>query len=606
MKNTFMKNLIAAVCLLFASTAFAQTYTSGGTTVNVSYNASHDSTQCTSGFTLHYNIIVTGTYTGDVLNIVDSVSGILYYSATNTTGASPWNISCNVLGSITDDYDVPTGGGPVFFNTSTIKVIHSTDTVFCPPVSTTVLVTNPCIYNTVSGKVYADINGDCVYNAGDIPLHANMLSANSWFPSSFFGPGWPYVYIDPYSAPEYSAKFQESWMDSVSVFIPSYYSFIFPGSSCFTGSYTFTTLPHTNADFPLQPTANLDVQCAAGSSSSVRVATPFYVHPYVSNIGFDSASGTLTLVKDSRTTYNAALSANPATYVSGDTLSWNYSGLTCIGGGAYWNSFMAGVHLTPNSTVVLGDNLCFHVFTGVLPADVNAANNDYSFCLPVVNSYDPNVKEVSPAGTGSEGYIPASTPELTYTIHFQNTGNAPALVVKVVDTLDADVDPASLKIIGNSHAMTPEWLAPGVVSFNFDNINLADSLSNEPESHGFVRFSVKPDAGLAPGTQIKNKGYIYFDTNPAVITNTALNTIEIPSTVSATPVRSNVKVYPNPATEELFVEGADGTITITSVTGQNVLTTEGKNKNAIDISRLAAGVYIVKVGNNVVNRFVKQ
>ncbi|MBK9490010.1 MAG: hypothetical protein IPO07_15465 [Haliscomenobacter sp.] len=57
----------------------------------------------------------------------------------------------------------------------------------------------------------------------------------------------------------------------------------------------------------------------------------------------------------------------------------------------------------------------------------------------------------------------------------------------------------------------------------FKNINLPDSTNNEPESHGFVSFRIKDRSGLAEKTTIDNTAYIYFDQNPAIVTNTTQN-----------------------------------------------------------------------------------
>jgi type IX secretion system substrate protein len=54
---------------------------------------------------------------------------------------------------------------------------------------------------------------------------------------------------------------------------------------------------------------------------------------------------------------------------------------------------------------------------------------------------------------------------------------------------------------------------------------LPDSISNEPESHGYVIFEVEPLPALPNGTQITNDVGIYFDFNPPIYTNTVLNTI---------------------------------------------------------------------------------
>ena len=343
---------------------------------------------------------------------------------------------------------------------------------------------------------------------------------------------------------------------------------------------------------------------------SVRLHQPFYMQPYVSNTGCDSAAGTLTFVKDSRVIYDSSLSLYPADTVRGDTLIWNYSGLSNISGGAYWNSFFSDVYLTQDSTVVVGDTLCFRTYTNIPAADIDPLNNDNTVCIPVVYSYDPNVKVVTPKGTGAEGFVPSNTDTLTYDLHFQNTGSDVANNINIIDTLDSHINPASLRILGTSHNMTPQWLAPGVVQFNYDYINLPDSSANEPASHGSVRFSVALNPSLAAGTQIKNTGYIYFDLNPAVVTNTTLNTIMASTNVHQVATQKPVKVYPNPATDRITVENlSNGEISILNVSGVVMLKQDIVNdKTIIDLSDLPAGIYILKTvsgAKSATNKFTK-
>jgi hypothetical protein len=322
----------------------------------------------------------------------------------------------------------------------------------------------------------------------------------------------------------------------------------------------------------------------------------------------------MTLVLDPEVVYDPNLSINPATTVNGDTLIWNFTDLTNISNGSYWNSFFSGVHLTPTNNVTIGDTLCFRVYTNNVTGDINLANNDHSFCIPVVAAYDPNMKEVSPKGEGSIGGIPPSTSTLTYTVHFQNTGTATAYNVSITDTLDGDIDESTLKILGASHTMTPTWLAPNVIQFNFYGIMLPDSGANEPASHGFVKFSLDLNSGLSIGTQIKNTAYIYFDSNPAIVTNTALNTIAWPLSIAGTnATTNNVFVYPNPASDVINIEGQDilkGNAVITDVSGKLIMNTQlNGSKTGINVSQLPAGVYFLKISSDAhtsVRKFTKQ
>lgn len=142
----------------------------------------------------------------------------------------------------------------------------------------------------------------------------------------------------------------------------------------------------------------------------------------------------------------------------------------------------------------------------------------------VVCAYDPNDKQVSPQGVGQLGLIKQEQ-ELTYLVRFQNTGNDTAFTVMIRDQLDANLDWSTLKPLSSSHAMEAKVEQDGEVVFTFKNILLPDSNVNELESHGFVEYSIWPKEDLKPLAQISSPAAIYFDFNPAVVTNNVLNTI---------------------------------------------------------------------------------
>ncbi|MBL7981053.1 MAG: T9SS type A sorting domain-containing protein [Flavobacteriales bacterium] len=144
----------------------------------------------------------------------------------------------------------------------------------------------------------------------------------------------------------------------------------------------------------------------------------------------------------------------------------------------------------------------------------------------VTCAFDPNDKRVSPEGYGVHGAVDVATDWLEYTIRFQNTGNDTAYTVVLVDTLDTDVDPATMEILDVSHALTRiEVDADRVAYFRFDRIMLPDSIVDEPGSHGFLKYRIRPVAGAPHLTEITNSVAIYFDLNEPIITNTVLNTL---------------------------------------------------------------------------------
>jgi parallel beta-helix repeat protein len=309
----------------------------------------------------------------------------------------------------------------------------------------------------------------------------------------------------------------------------------------------------------------------------------------------------LTLVKPSLLSYNASQSYNLPSYISGDTMKWNYNNLCNLTNNAYWNSFISSLNFTPDSSLNIGDTVCFSWFTTIASNDIDSTNNSGSICLPVVNSFDPNDKQASPKGEGVAGNIAPSTKEMNYTIRFQNTGNAVAYNVSIADTLDSDFDIRSLVITGTSHNCTPE-IKGNVVNFNFYGIYLPDSNSNEPMSHGSVSYKLKLKPNLPLGTQLKNTAHIYFDNNPAIVTNSTLNTLAIPTAINSIIVNSNISLFPNPAQSYFVLNNKVSTelmdVKVINSMGRIVYNNKLKSMDKIDIANLPTGLYIVEIVSN--------
>ncbi|MEM7161910.1 MAG: T9SS type A sorting domain-containing protein [Bacteroidota bacterium] len=143
----------------------------------------------------------------------------------------------------------------------------------------------------------------------------------------------------------------------------------------------------------------------------------------------------------------------------------------------------------------------------------------------IVCAYDPNDKQVFPIGEYETHVIPNDT-TLEYFIRFQNTGNFPAQNIWVRDTLDPNLDLTTFSFKAASHNVnTILYPESRMLEFYFPDIMLADSVNNEPESHGFVSFTIKPKEELMEATLIKNKAEIYFDFNAPIVTNEVFNTI---------------------------------------------------------------------------------
>ncbi|MDF2457561.1 MAG: hypothetical protein K0R51_3554 [Cytophagaceae bacterium] len=243
-------------------------------------------------------------------------------------------------------------------------------------------------------------------------------------------------------------------------------------------------------------------------------------------------------------------------------------------------------------------------------------------CLTIVDSYDPNDKAALPVGMTDDHLVKAGTP-LKYTIRFQNTGSDVAYKVVVVDTLDNNLDLATFTETSASHPYVLKVTSAEekmILTYTFNNINLKDSTTSEPESHGFLSFYINAKEDLADGNTIHNKADIFFDYNSAIVTNVVDHTIGtyVPMDLTkgnsvqvttglfdgqATNIVQRVTLYPNPASDMVQVkldqQFSNGQITILDLSGHEVWSGALKGEiTAVSLSGLSSGMYMYKVMSN--------
>lgn len=276
---------------------------------------------------------------------------------------------------------------------------------------------------------------------------------------------------------------------------------------------------------------------------------------------------------------------------SGNTLVYSISDFATVNNARDFN-----ILLEPYATAQAGDLICVSVKVTPLNGDNNPSNNTYTGCYHVVNSHDPNIKETYP-----EEVTPNYTDWLTYTIHFQNTGNAPAFNIRLADTLDQDLDLSTFQVMDYSHENTTT-LNERILSVRFANIQLPDSASDPEGSIGFIQYRLKPKSTWTDTRKIKNTAYIYFDFNAPIVTNSTYNKI-MKVTSLADNNESVTALYPNPSNGIFTIElttKEKQTLQLFDITGNIVLSETIENgKAGIDASHLAAGIYNISIkGNN--------
>ena len=204
-------------------------------------------------------------------------------------------------------------------------------------------------------------------------------------------------------------------------------------------------------------------------------------------------------------------------------------------------------------------------------------------CQPILDSYDPNDKQVVPQGRTAQHYTP-TTEALRYQIRFQNTGNDVAYRVAVVDTLAADLDLRTLQIGAASHPyrLTLAGQQRPVLTFTFDNIMLPDSAHDQAGSNGFVQFSIRPKAALPARTRIDNAADIFFDYNDPVRTNTTTNRLyDMPLVVEPALALRYAEVLASPSVVGIApAQGRAGTLV--TLTGGNFSASPAGNQVAFN------------------------
>ncbi|HAP00926.1 MAG TPA: hypothetical protein DCQ93_03270 [Bacteroidetes bacterium] len=442
----------------------------------------------------------------------------------------------------------------------------------------------------LNGKIYNDANGNGVQDAGENGIANAIVHETNYnhFANTDTGGNYHLFFTDSTLTYNLVTSPFMYWTQTSS---PSVWSITPQTQSC------------SGNDFGWHPTPNVhDLTLAQSYANHIGFIWNHTAYFTVTNSGTVTESGTLQMVKDAHLICSGALPSGAI--ISGDTITWSFSNLAPL---AHTNF---SIQYVSDTTVNLNDTLHNSIVLTPSGTDANPADNNASETIIADLAWDPNGITVSPDGDILNGT------QLSFTVHFQNTGSAAAQNVKVLDTLDANLDKLSFAITGSSHPIT-SWsmTGNGNLQFNFQNIMLPDSVTNFAGSTGFITYRINPLPSLALGTQLHNNASIVFDFNPPVGTNTTLNTIvESTEVQNVNANQQQLSFFPNPAYDELMIQSARSIerIELADVSGRIVKTVYGKSGQSnlsVNLNNLTSGVYFINTytsdGNKINGRFVK-
>ena len=372
-----------------------------------------------------------------------------------------------------------------------------------------------------------------------------------------------------------------------------------------------------STEFPI-PAKLIAMQCGSGSTYDLAINAVIPVtgvhdqwgNIYTNNYHCMPVDASVTLHYSPKYGGGAGGTIPAATSMTGNTITWSLASFSSasppetMSYSLWWNG------ITP---LTIGDTVQSYFTITPTADDSDTLNNSQLIIDTVKAGCDPNAMWVTPTCVPT---LDSST-LLQYTINFENTGNDTAHNIYVMDTLPANVDFNSMRLVLASNIMYTtkftDTFGHNIYKFDFPAINLLDS-SHHGQCDGAVIFTIKSLPGLSTGTTINNHAGIFFDVNPVVMTNTAVTQMGgcIPTAANQLHNPATPELYPNPATNTLRIKtngtGYDMAI-INDVMGRQMVTKSLTGPvTTVDVTTLPSGVYYVTLkGENGVNvqQFVK-
>ena len=371
---------------------------------------------------------------------------------------------------------------------------------------------------------------------------------------------------------------------------PSYYS-----SSPAAQTITFVTSNIQTADFCFTSSQTIDdLNITLLPTGGARPGFDADYQLVVQNIGTQTiANPSISLDFDNTMQTYVSASPNPS-FTTANQLNLDFTSIEPF------ESKIVDVTMNTFQPPTVNGNDILSFTASVTPNtnDYTPADNTFVYDQTVVNSYDPNDKQVL---QGEEIYEEQTDEYLDYLIRFQNTGTASAINVRILDTLHPNLDYNTLKPINASHDYHIKITDGNHVEFIFDDINLPDETSDEPGSHGFVAYKIKPKSNVGVGDFITGDAQIYFDFNAPIITN--MVSTEVVDNLSTTnyDLSESLKVYPNPTREQVYLITTQNLeiekVTVYNLQGKSLLSFD-KDLETLNVEDLSTGIYLMKIETN--------
>ena len=301
---------------------------------------------------------------------------------------------------------------------------------------------NGCpVFWDISGQVYYDANNDCLYNDSDVAqrnVKVKLYNNGNLIQQAYTGNSGDYSFQVPYG--NYAVKVDTLNLPFVSSCpLSGMYLDTLRASDSLSYNNNFASVCRPGFDVGVnslmndftipRPAAIINMEAIAGDMSQL-----FGGHCA------SGVSGSVHLDFNGPVSFvSVADGALPPTVVTANSVIWKINNYDTVD---IYTAFNTVFQIAPDATP--GTDVCFTMTVNPTVGDYRPANDTMTWCFPVANALDPNLKQAYPTRIDSAGEW------VVYTIRFQNTGSAAAVNILVTDTLDSHLDPATFDLLTSS------------------------------------------------------------------------------------------------------------------------------------------------------------
>lgn len=445
-------------------------------------------------------------------------------------------------------------------------------------------------HTSITGKVYNDLNENCVEEGEEEMLEGRMVSLSGSIQAhALTDTGGNFGFYVPPGEYSLNVSTNNYWVNTCDPGISV--SLVSVGDSSYNnriGAY----LPPDIQDLYLS---------LVGGLLRPGYLTDYHIN--YTNIGTIENDGSIVFEFDSLMSFVSASPSPDSIFMN--KLIWNYFNLNPN----ETRYIELTVQIDTNATLGW---LLQPVFASIEPisSDLVPSNNTDSLHQLIIGPYDPNHKSIVPSGV-----LHDNDTLLTYTVQFQNMGTDTAFNVVVKDTISDWFDLSTFRLGATSHPATVQFVG-NLMFVHFEGANLPPDTVNYLASQGFFKYTIQRKIDVPLGTDIKNTAHIYFDYAVPVATNTThsyLGYMPEPEGIEELSNYIFVNVYPNPFTDDFTAEiildkNASVELEIFDLTGRRVYQVNkalNAGKNLLELHVEDEGIFILRTFINGEVRYSK-